>query len=441
MSAAARYGPIAVFLLVFVSGLLATVLTPTIPGRRFSTPLADAAEDRGDQAESILPGVADCLLYLQFVFFLGALTLRYPGFYQPVTSLSHWSALFSPVGPFGQDRRYDMVKDGIYEVNGTLTGTYGLELMSQLTGGPVTMNVWWNMVVVAATITTAVAVFMLVHRSASELVPSLGFSLFPGDKGLDRRQGSISGSPLARGTWKVLRVVMSYFLTPIVALSAYQLDHIMLPAYHLALAALLIVLVLVGLTWMWRTAPSNQLWVLFLDSSKRYRLVRRADPDDEDDDDEVSSGKNRDTFAVILFALRFASGIAVGGFQFSPLSQVVGLAAVELSLLVSTAILRPLRRPLLSVFVWAGVARLVAVALTAVFLPELDLSLSVRSRVAIAILAIHAAVLVFLCAVPAAIRLASLVCLLWAPAEKPQVSYPDGGVLPLNPFLTRAHAI
>ncbi|KAK3309388.1 uncharacterized protein B0T15DRAFT_481109 [Chaetomium strumarium] len=363
-----------------------------LPGRGSQLRLA-AQVDLG--VLGLLPTFA-----VQFVFFLGALTLRYPGFYQPVTSLSHWSALFSPVGPFGQHRRYDMVRDGIYEINGTLTGTYGLELMSQITGGPVTMDVWWNMVVIVAAIVAAAAAGMLVHRSAS--------------------------------TWKVLRVVMSYFLVPIVAISAYQLDHVLLPAYHLALAALLIVLVVIGLTWMWRTAPSNQLWVLFLDSSKRYRLVRTDNPDDPDDpeddggggggDGEEAPGRNRDIFAVIFFALQFGGGIAVGGFQFSPLSQVVGLAALELCLLVSMAVLRPLRRPLLSMFVWVEVARLGVVALTAVFLPELDVSLAARSRVAIAILAIHAAVLVFGCAVPAAVRLASLVYyLLWAPAEKPQI--------------------
>ncbi|KAL2132600.1 hypothetical protein VTI74DRAFT_3590 [Chaetomium olivicolor] len=415
VSTAVRYGPIAVFLLVFVSGLLATVLAPTLPAR--GRPSAEAARNGSHHHESILPGVADCLLHLQFIFFLGSLTLRYPGFYQPVTSLFHWSALFSPTGPFGQDRRYNAVNDGIYEINGTLTGSYGLELMSQITGSPMTMDVWWNMVVIVATITAVVAVLILVYRFISQLVPSLRFSLL-GDKGLDS-WGPVSNSAIAYGTWNVLRVVLSYFLTPIVTISAYQLDNVFLPAYHLALAALLIVLVVIGLTWMWRIAPSNQLWVLLLDSSKRYRLVRRDDPDINSD--VGLSGKNRNIFAVIIFALAFSRGIAIGGFQFSPLAQVVGLAGTELVLLVSTAVLRPLRRRALSLFVWSGVARLVVIALTAVFLPELDASISVRSRVAIAILAINAAVLVLGCAVPATIRLTSFVYLIWAPTDKPPI--------------------
>jgi hypothetical protein len=422
--AAVRYGPIAVFLLVFLSGLLATLFPPAVPATRRPSGEAPGNEDHhriisssqlGVVQRTILPGVSDCLLHLQFIFFMGALTLRYPGFYQPFTSLFHWSALFSPVGPLSAHRRYPSVNDGIYEINGTLTGSYGLELMSQITGGPMTMDVWWNMVVIAGIITAVVAMFMLAHR----VVASLSFSM-PAESG-GNGQSPDSDSPIARGTWNVLRVVLSYFLTPIVAISTYQLDNVFLPAYHLALATLLVVLMLIGLTWMWRIAPSNQLGVLLLDSSKRYRRVSTDDPDDSSSMGQRS--ENQDMFAIIFLALAFARGVAVGGFQFSPLAQVVALAAIELALLVSTAILRPMNRRILSVFTWSGIARLAVVALTAVFLPELKASISVRSRVAIVILAIHAAVLVLGCAVPATIRLASLVFTSsWTPADEPEVS-------------------
>lgn len=412
VSSAVRYGSIAIFLLVFVSGSVCTLFTPAVSvGGGPSDPVIGSSQGVAVQ-RTILPGVADCLLHLQFIFFLGALNLRYPGFYQPVTSLFHWSALFSPSGPFGQDRRYDMVRDGIYEINGTLTGSYGLELMSQITGGPVTMHVWWNMVVIATIITAVAAMFLLACKAVSRHIPCPSFSLRV-ERGLGG-QGPVSGV--------VARAVLSYFLTPIVALSAYQLDNVFLPAYHLALASLLILAVMVAVTWMWRISPSNQLGVLLLDSSKRYRLARMDGSDS--DSDSGPPGRNRDLFAAIFFALAFARGIAVGGFQFSPLTQVVGLAAIELALLVSTAVLRPLNRRVLSVFTWSGVARLVVVALTAVFLPELDASISLKGRVGIAILVIHATVLVLGCAVPAAIRIASLVHLGCArsSAEEPQVS-------------------
>ncbi|KAH6847691.1 hypothetical protein B0I37DRAFT_326090 [Chaetomium sp. MPI-CAGE-AT-0009] len=351
---------------------------------------------------------------LQFIFFLGALTLRYPGFYQPITSLLHWSALFSPIGPFGQEWRYDGVVDGIYEINGTLTGSYGLELMSQITGGPVTTDVWWNMVAIAAIITAAVAVFLLFHKLLAEHVPSLSWSAV--DKDSDG-EGPTSGSALARGMWNVLRVILSYFLTPIVAISAYQLDNIVLPAYHLALATLLIMLVIVGLTWMWKRAPSNQLGVLLLDPSKRYRRVST----DESGNDSDQPAKARDRFAAIFFLLAFIRGITVGGLQFSPLAQIVILAATELFLLVTTAVLRPMRWQVLSIFAGSGVARLVVVALTVIFLPDLNASMSTRSRVAIAILAIHAAVLVFGCALPAGVRIFSLLSNTRAPVDEPEI--------------------
>ncbi|KAK3293021.1 uncharacterized protein B0H64DRAFT_363325 [Chaetomium fimeti] len=353
---------------------------------------------------------------VQFIFFLGALTLRYPGFYQPVTSLLHWSALFSPIGPFGQEWRYDGVVDGIYEINGTLTGSYGLELMSQITGGPVTTDVWWNMVAIAAIITAVVAVLLLFHRVLSQHVPSLDWLAIDKDLG---GEGPTSGSAFARGIWSVLRVILSYFLTPIVAISAYQLDNILLPAYHLALATLLIVLVIVGLTWMWKSAPSNQLGVLLLDPSKRYRRV--STDDSGSDTESERPAKARDLFAAIFFLLAFIRGITVGGLQFSPLAQVIILAATELSLLVTTAVLRPMRWQILAVFAGSGVARLMVVALTAVFLPELNASMSTRSRVGIAILVIHVAVLVFACTVPAGVRISSLISNTRAPADEPEI--------------------
>lgn len=423
VSTAARYGPIIVFLLVFLSGLLVTLFAPVVSaGHRLSMGVSPRHQttdnaSHGILQRAILPGVGDCLLHLQFIFFLGALTLRYPGFYQPVTSLLHWSALFSPIGPFGQEWRYDGVNDGIYEINGTLTGTYGLELMSQITGGPVTTDVWWNMVVIAAVITGVVAVFMLLHKLLSQHVPSLSWLATYEDL---NGEGPTSGSAFARGMWNVLRVILSYFLTPIVAISAYQLDNLLLPTYHLALASLLIVLVIGGLVWMWRTAPSNQLGILLLDPSKRYRRVSTDEPGNDIGSERPA--KSRDLFVAIFFLLAFVRGVTVGGLQFSPLAQVIILAATELSLLVTTAILRPMRRRILSVFVGSGIARLVIVALTAAFLPELDASMSTRSRAGIAILGVHAVVLLFGCAVPAGIRIVSLIGSTKTPADEPEVS-------------------
>jgi hypothetical protein len=428
VSTAVRYGPIAAFLLVLVSGLVATVFPPAVPAsRRFSGYAAGneryphyiTGGSHSDAVQrAILPGVGDCLLHLQFIFFLGALTLRYPGFYQPVTSLFHWSALFNPTGPFGQDWRYDMVKDGIYEINGTLTGTYGLELMSQITGGPVTMDVWYNMVVIVAIIIAVLAGSMLAHKSVRHLIQSPSVSS-PPDQELEG-QGPAPVSAVVRGMWNVLRVVLSYFLAPIVAISAYQLDNLFLPTYHLALAVLVIVLVIIGLTWMWRFAPSNQLWVLLLDSSKRYRRVSTDDADSDGDSEQP--GKNRDIFAGIFFAVAFIRGAAVGGLQFAPLPQVVVLAVTELALLVSTVVLWPPQRWLLSVSMWSGAARLVVVSVTAAFLPQLDADISTRSRVGIVILVIHAAVLALGCVVPAIIRVATIVRDRWAAADEPEVS-------------------
>jgi hypothetical protein len=81
VSTAVQHGTIAVFLLVFVSGLVATLFTPAVSAREVVGITGSAGSSAVQR--TILPGVADCLLHLQFIFFLGALTLRYPGFYPP----------------------------------------------------------------------------------------------------------------------------------------------------------------------------------------------------------------------------------------------------------------------------------------------------------------------------------------------------------------------
>ncbi|KAJ5384703.1 hypothetical protein N7517_002614 [Penicillium concentricum] len=80
----------------------------------------------------IISDIAGYLQYLQFIFLAGSLTLKYPGFYQPIVSQVAWSSLLYWTGPINHGFTYPGVEDGMYVTN----GSYGLEFMSQTLGFP-----------------------------------------------------------------------------------------------------------------------------------------------------------------------------------------------------------------------------------------------------------------------------------------------------------------
>ncbi|KAH6695035.1 hypothetical protein F5X68DRAFT_243461 [Plectosphaerella plurivora] len=160
--------------------------------------------------------VAACLSHIQFFFFLGALTLQFPGFIRPITSSSSWSTLMFPGGPIMGDSLYLGVSDGIYQVNGTFGGTAGLELVSQITGAPATTWNWINIISLACML---LASLMLIFQLGRK-VPWTR-RVFD-SKTMQRIRGTESHG--VRGTlYTVSRLFFSYFMTPVVAWTSYQL--------------------------------------------------------------------------------------------------------------------------------------------------------------------------------------------------------------------------
>ncbi|KAL8369982.1 hypothetical protein RB595_000375 [Gaeumannomyces hyphopodioides] len=399
----ARIVPILIFALVVVSGLLTTLYKQPI--------VVDTAHSRWagqvplqenpvpPPARAILPGVGDCLLHLQFIFLMGALTVRYPGFYQPVVSKMNWAVLFSPSGPIGLRTVYDGVGDGIYWINGTLTGTDGISLLSQVSGTPMTTYVFWNMLLLASLVAIAVALVLKI----SPMVPSIR-AKFTASPDAETRLHQTA----TRTTWNVLRVVFSYFLQPLVAFMTYQLTSQILPAWQLVLIVTLMVLVICAIAWMSRAAPLNQLGTLLLGGSKKkYRSLHQGAGNDGQADGETRHRRfdSRASFTIIFFVVAFIRGGMIGGVQSNPIGQLAILALLEFVLLASTAILNPFPSFAL-VFICSCLARLAVVVLTIIFLPQLRADIGTRMVVGYSILAIHAAVLLFACAVPAALRLA-----------------------------------
>lgn len=389
ISIALRYGPIAIFCFVILSAIM-------IPA--YSLPLSADAEA---VSNAILPGVGDCLQYLQFIFFTGSLTLQYPGFLQPVAGYYSWAALFSPIGPIDHGFTYPSITHGIYEINGTFTGSYGLEVMAQVIGAPTTMDIWSNMAILMIAIAVTIAVLVQIRS----LIPR-DWKLFPLTVSID---DNTRASRIRYFIWTVLKIIFSYFLLPTIAISAYQLDNTsFLPIYHLSLATILIAIIVLSFSWLAWQVPTRQLGALILADSKRHHR-----PPSERD--------TTNTFVMILFSLTFARGATIGGLQVSALAQVVLLATFEVFLMASIAILRPFR--FWSAFTLVTAVRAITVLLSSAFLPYLNTKTSTKSLIGYIILLLHAAVLVLCFLLPAVYRLGRHVFTKRTPKEEPEVRF------------------
>ena len=373
--------PLFVFLFVLVAGCIRSV---------YSHPPESDSDSDGDEEpapRTILPLVGDCLGYLQFIFLTGSLTLFYPGFYQPaVSSLSPYSLFLR--GTMIPSRQYGSVSDGIYMVNGTYGGTFGLELMTQVVGAPLKWATWMNMVITIMIIAFAAAIALEIYRVVRRL----------DDTRSDGRGWPLTG---LRHTWSnVFRGVLSYFLFPLVAMSCYQLDNAaILPAYHITSATLFIVVILVAFTWLLRQIPTRSLGVLIFDGSKRYHRIASSAGS------SATAFSHEKTFILGLFLLTFVRGVAVGGLQISAVAQLAMLALCEVFLLASIVVFQAYS--LLSVGVISAIARLACVLLMIAFVPGLAPD-NVKAAIAYAILFLHTCMLLFGFLIPAASGLVKL---------------------------------
>ncbi|KAF9875047.1 integral membrane protein [Colletotrichum karsti] len=255
--------------------------------------------------------VSQILSYIQFIFFSASLALFYPGFLRAVASNSSWSTLMIPHGPILSSTPYYGIKDGIYEVNGTFGGTTGLELMTQVLGAPVTIHTWANIITLSLILLVGmVLLFQVSHRLPfTQSWISVNSARFRGttDSGV-------------RGTaWTVLRVFLSYFLTPITAWTTYQLTGAtFFPIYHTVLTAFVIALLIAAFWWSVTQSSPRNMGYLILDSSKRLQTPGNM-------------SKSEDRHAMATFALMFVRGAAIGGLQIAGLVQLLILLACEIA--------------------------------------------------------------------------------------------------------------
>ncbi|KAI2791970.1 hypothetical protein POX_b01999 [Penicillium oxalicum] len=365
--------PLVVLLLVAIATVAAAVYSPwgTTDIFRWTS---NYGRDE-DVLRLVTPGFADCLQYLQYIVLTGSLSLDYPGFFQPAVSYGSWSVLMfnqSFIDPAGAN---SPVVDGVYVIN----GTYGLDRMNQLVGMASNQEIWpammvWTLGILACMIVVCQVGFAVrwMHRELAHSTEQ------------DLRSKNL---PFTMGN--VIRIIFNYFLLPIVSLSFYQLVTARgSPAYNVALAALVILVIMCFSIWLIRiiisTRPKSHLFD-DLPTVLLYGPLYNTYCDDAA------------AFAMIPIFLNFARGVGIGALQPSGIAQVVLLAICEVVAVLTLVAFRPFPSPTHMNLYHAIFAciRFLTIIMSVVFVPSLTVSSATKGWVGYVILVLHAIVLIF----------------------------------------------
>ncbi|KAI1414825.1 integral membrane protein [Hypoxylon sp. FL1857] len=328
-----------------------------------------------DLLRLVTPGFGDCLQYIQFIALTGSLTLEYPGFFQPVTSQVSWSSLMFNQSFVSKADPWQSLVDGLYSTN----GSHGLEITAQLDGMSQVEDIWAGMMVWLLAIIGAVLFLIQVGFFVRWLLRYI--NRVPEE---DLRAKNI---PFSAGN--IIRLVFSYFLLPIVALSTFQLVVSPQSAGYLIGLAVLTLVVIIGFA----------IWLMYLIATTKPRAhlfddlptVLLYGPLYNTYSDEAAA------FALIPIILTIMRGITIGAVQPSGTAQIVILAVCEVIQILTLHAFRPFHSPTSMNAYHTGfsVVRFVSVLLMIAFTPSLGVSEGQKGWIGYAILLIHGCVLVF----------------------------------------------
>ncbi|KAK3337322.1 hypothetical protein B0T19DRAFT_68456 [Cercophora scortea] len=327
-----------------------------------------------DLLRLVTPGFGDCLQYIQFVALTGGLTLNYPGFYQPIVSQASWSVLMFNQSFVSNSPGRNSLVDGIYVTD----GSYGLQQLAQLVGMGNVEDIWAGMMV-----------WLLVIIAAMFVLVQAGFAvqwIYRYVKRIPEEDLRAKNIPFTLGN--VVRIILNYFLFPIVALSAFQLVVTSVsPAYTVALAALTLVLIIGFAGWLlYLIATSKPRAFLFDD----LPTVLLYGPLYNTYSDEAAA------FALIPVVLTLLRGIAVGAVQPAGVAQLVLLAICEVIHILTLHAVRPFHSPtsMNAYHTLFSALRLTTVLLMVAFIPSLGVTEGPKGWIGYAILVTHGGVLV-----------------------------------------------
>ncbi|KUI53935.1 hypothetical protein VP1G_01339 [Cytospora mali] len=327
-----------------------------------------------DLLRLVTPGFGDCLQYIQFVALTGGLTLRYPGFYQPIVSQASWSALMFNESFVSNEPGWQNLRDGIYFTN----GTYGLQEVAQLVGMGNVEDIWAGMMV-----------WLLVIIGSAALITQLGFAaqwIYRLVKNVQEEDLRNKNVPFTVGN--VVRIVFNFFLLPLVALSMFQLvvaaDS---PAHTVALAAATILLLLIFAGWLlYLITTTKPRSVLFDD----LPTVLLYGPLYNTYSDEAAA------FALIPVLLTIIRGVGIGAVQPSGIAQIIVLAICEVVQVITLHAFKPFSSPtsMNAYHTLFAVLRFTTIILMTAFIPQLGVSDGPKGWIGYVILVMHGGVLV-----------------------------------------------
>ncbi|KAL1297955.1 hypothetical protein AAFC00_006465 [Neodothiora populina] len=367
------YLPVAVLCFVAIGTAAAAVYSPWGSTDPFKWTTNYGRDE--DLLRLVTPGFNDCLQYIQFIFLTGALTLNYPGFYQPATRNVAWSALLFNESFVSHGAGTQSLSDGIYFTN----GTYGMTRMSQLIGMTAVRDTW-----------ACMAIWLVVLCAIAVVICQIGFL----SRWLYRFLTSTSEEDLRSKNWPlsggmVVRVIFNYFLLPVVSISMFQLViAARSTAAVVACSVILLLAIIVFAGWIliliFRTKPRAYLFddlpTVLLYGSLYNTYSDEAAP-----------------FALIPAVLTFMRGVAIGAVQPSGIAQIIVLAICEVVLILTLHAFKPFHSPthMNAYHTFFAAARLAAILLSVAFVPSLGVTEGPKGWIGYAILLLHAAVLVF----------------------------------------------
>ncbi|GAB7366245.1 hypothetical protein MBLNU230_g7802t1 [Neophaeotheca triangularis] len=328
-----------------------------------------------DLLRLVTPGFGDCLQYIQFVTLTGALTLQYPGFFQPAVSQTAWSLLLFNESFVSHEDGYQSLVDGVY----TTDGTYGLTKMSQLIGMSHVRDMW-----------ACMAVWLLVIAVIVVVLCQLGFlGRWIYRKITDTSEEDLQSKNLPFTAGNMIRLLFNFFILPIVAISLFQLVVApRSPTSVVVMAVILLLVMIVSAGWIlnviFRTKPRT---ILFDDMP----TVLLYGPLYNTYSDSAAP------FALIPAFITFMRGVAIGAVQPSGIAQIIVLAICEVILVLTLNAFRPFQgqTSMNAYHTFFACVRLVTILLSIAFVPNLDVDEASKGWIGYTILLLHACVLVF----------------------------------------------
>jgi Transient receptor potential (TRP) ion channel len=365
--------PLIILMLVGAATVFAAIYSPwgsTHPFRWTSNYGRDE-----DLLRLVTPGFADCLQYIQFVVLTGALSLNYPGFYQPAVSQASWAVLMFNHSFVSSGGGNDPVVDGIYTVN----ATYGLGGLSQLVGLEAIPDIWPGMVI-----------WLLVVLASVTVLTQLGFGLgWVYRQMADVEEVDARSQNLPFTVGNLIRIVFNYFLLPIVSLSMFQLVvAAQSPAYAAALAVLLTLALILFAAWLVRLIVNSRPKSFLFDDLSTVLLYGPLYNTFCDD---------AAAFALVSILIMFMRGVAIGALQPSGIAQLALLAICEVVFALTLSAFRPFPSATsMNLYHFAfAVVRFFVVLLSVAFVPSLGVSEAARGWLGYIILVVHAIILIF----------------------------------------------